>query len=182
MIFLKKVILLSGVFLGSISLLDAKLFGLDFIGRKADRVEEKRVEKKLWKRPEGSSLMDKSFPIKEWGKHFSSLGSKRAPITMSEKGKKERYKVEVLDRKTVDFDMSRWNNRMADLHERAAIQMDDKAQLSADHQLYDRMLKDARQYRDLREKLSIQDLNRYQFRRNRSSDEVPVQRAGSSDE
>jgi hypothetical protein len=177
----KKFYLILGASLFCVSLLDAGLFGLDFVGRKADRVQDKRVEKKIWSRPEGSTLTDKSFPIKEWNKHFSGLGSKRAPITMSEKGKKERFKVEMLDRKTVDFDMSRWNERMADLHKRAGIQMDDKAQIAADHKLYGMMMQDARQYRELGDKLSLRDINRYQFRRNRSSDEVPMQKAGSDE-
>lgn len=159
----------------------AKIFGLDFVGRKADGVEDRRVEKKLWTRPEGSSLMQKSFPIKEWNKHFSGLGSKRAPIAMSEKGKKDRYKVDVLDRKTTKFEMSRWNERMADLHKRAKVQMDERAQIAADHELYSRMMQDAREYRDLADKLTLRDINRYQFRRNHASDEVPTQKAGDGE-
>lgn len=178
----RKIVLLFVLFQLGSSMAQAKLFGLDFVGRKADRVEEKRVEKKLWTRPEGSSLMDKTFPIKEWNKHFSGLGSKRAPIAMSEKGKKERFEVEVLDRKTTKFEMSRWNERMADLHKRAGIQMDDKARLASDHELYQRMMQDAHEYKELGDTLSLRDINRYQFRRNRSSDEVPRQKAGSSDE
>ncbi|MFO8027933.1 MAG: hypothetical protein R6U56_09740 [Opitutales bacterium] len=179
---LKKLSFVLGACLYCFSPLDANLFDLGFVGRKADRVGEKKVEKKQWERPEDSSLMDKSFPIKEWNKHFSALGSKRAPIAMSEKGEKERYKVEVLDRKTVDFEMSRWNEKMADLHKRADIQMDDEARIASDHKLYSMMLQDARQYRDLADKLSLRDINRYQFRRNRSSDEIPVKQAGSGEQ
>ena len=61
-------------------MLDARNRVLEFFGQKAERVEEKKVEKKLWARPENSPLRNKTFPIKEWNKHFSSLGSKRAPI------------------------------------------------------------------------------------------------------
>lgn len=181
MIFFQRVALTFLAFLCGVSLLEADIFGLDFTGRKADRVEEKRVEKKMWSRPESSSFMDKSFPIKEWNKHFSGLGSKRAPITLSEKEKKKRFEVEMLDRKTIDFEMSRWNERMADLHQRAGIQMDDKAQIASDHRLYSMMMQDARQYQDLADKLSLRDINRYQFRRNRLSDEIPTQKAGSGE-
>jgi hypothetical protein len=59
--------------------------------------------------------------------------------------------------------------------------MDDKAQIAADHKLYGMMMQDARQYRELGDKLSLRDINRYQFRRNRSSDEVPMQKAGSDE-
>lgn len=181
MLLIKKVYLIFGAFLWCVSLLNAGIFGLDFVGRKADRVEDKRVEKKLWSKPESSTLTDKSFPIKEWDKHFSGLGSKRAPITMSEKGEKERFKVKMLDRKTVDFEMSRWNERMADLHKRAEIQMDDKARIASDHQLYRAMMQDAKEFRDMGETLSLRDINRYQFRRNRSSDEVSTQKAGAGE-
>lgn len=167
--------------MASVAFLDANPSLTGLVGRKADRVEEKRVEKKLWTRPEGSRFQDKTFPIKEWNKHFSSLGSKRAPITLSEKDAKKRFEVEILDRKTVDFEMSRWNERMADLHKRAGIQMDKKAQLTADRQLYNMVLQDAPHYQELAEELSLRDLNRFQFRRNRSSGSVPVQKAGSGD-
>ena len=78
----------------------------------------------------------------------------------------------------VNFDMSIWNNRMADLHKRAGVDMDKRAQLVADRQLYDMMLQDAENYREMAEKLSLRDLNRFQFRRNRSKDGIPVQKAG----
>ncbi|PXA04750.1 hypothetical protein DDZ13_06160 [Coraliomargarita sinensis] len=154
----------------------------DLVGRKAERVEEKRVEKKFWSGKEQSRLQDKTFPIKEWNKHFSSLGSKRAPITLDEKKKKERFEVEVLDRKTMDLEMSRWNERMADLHKRADIKMDKEAELVADRKLYNMMLQDSPHYMELAEELSMRDLNRFQFRRNRSDDGVSVKKAGSGDE
>ena len=159
-------------------LLEADLLG-GLFGRKAERVQEKRVEKKIWTGPKASRLQEKKFPIKEWNKHFSPLGSKRAPITLGEAKEKKRFEVEVLDRKTVDFEMSKWNERMADLHKRAGIQLDDKAQLTADRKLYNMMLQDAPQYRELAQELSLRDLNRFQFRRNRSGEGVPVQKVGS---
>jgi len=179
-LFFKKYILILGALLFCISLLEANpLSGL--VGRKAERVEKKRVEKKLWSKPGKSRLQDKTFPIKEWNKHFSSLGSKRAPMEVSEKKDKKRFEIEVLDRKTVDFEMSRWNERMADLHKRAGIQMDKEAQLTADRQLYNMMLQDAPHYQELAEELSLRDLNRFQFRRNHSGESVPVQKAGSGE-
>lgn len=173
----RTVYLLLFLILGATSL-DAQNRVLEFFGRKAERVEEKKVEKKLWDKPKASRLQNKTFPIKEWNKHFSSLGSKRAPIALNEKKEKERFEVKTLERKTFDIEMSRWNERMADLHKRAAIQLDDKAQIAADRQLYDMMLQDTQSYREMAEELSLRDLNRFQFRRNRSDDGVPVQRAG----
>lgn len=163
------------------SSLDARNRVLEFFSRKADRVEDQKVERQVWTSPVNSSLRDKTFPIKEWNKHFSSLGSKRAPIALDEKQKKERFEVKVLDRQTVDFDMSEWNERMANLHKRAAIQLDEKAQIAADRQIYNMMLQDRQSYREMAAELSLRDLNRFQFRRNRSPDTPLVQKAGGGE-
>ena len=74
--------------------------------------------------------------------------------------------------------MSRWDDRMADLHKQASIQLDDKARIASDHQFYDMMLQDTRHYKELAEKLSLRDINRYQFRRNRTQGEAPTAKAG----
>jgi len=164
----------------SVSWLSAGIFGLDFLGRKAERVEQQRVEKKLWSKPEGASFTDKSFPIKEWSKHYSGLGVKRAPITMSEKDSKKRYEVSVLDQKKVEFELSRWNDKLSDLHKRAGIQMDDRAGIAADHRLYNAMMGEARQYRELGEKLAYRISNAISSgatahqRRSRPSRPAPV--------
>jgi hypothetical protein len=60
--------------------------------------------------------------------------------------------------------------------------MDDKAQLVADRQLYSMMLQDTRRFRDMADELSLQDINRYQFRRNHPGDRIPVEQAGSGEE
>ena len=167
------------LFLLALPVLSANQRTLDFAGGRAERLENKRFEKKLWNRPDRSPLGNKTFPIKEWDKHFSPLGSKRAPIEAKGSWKRERFEAEVIERETVDFDMSRWNEKMADLHERAGIATSEEARLASDHQLYNQMLGEARQYRNLRDTLSLQDINRYQFRRNRSDGEIPTKRAGS---
>lgn len=163
----------------AVSFLHADSQALGLASRRADVVEDKRVEKRMWTQPQSNSIMNKRFPIEEWDKHFSSVGSKRAPISLQEGKEKAIFKTETLDRKEIDFDMSRWNDRMADLHKKAGIDTDDQAQLVADRQLYNMMLQDTRQYKDMGTELSLRDLNRYQFRRNRSDGEVPVEQAGS---
>ncbi len=125
-------------------------------------------------------MMNKRFPLEQWDKHFSSVGSKRAPIGMQENKEKQMFKTNTLERKEVNFEMSRWNDRLADLHKKAGIEMDDRARLVADKQLYYMMLQDSESYRDLGAEVSLRDLNRYQFRRNRSNDGIPVEQAGSS--
>ncbi|MFP4261436.1 MAG: hypothetical protein ACLFS1_10195 [Opitutales bacterium] len=167
------------LFLFCCSLLSANQGMLDFVGGRADRVENKRFEKKMWNRPEHSPLQKKSFPIEKWDKHFSPLGAKRAPIETKGSFGKERFETKLMERETVDFDMSRWNEKMVDLHERAGIETSEEARLASDHQLYNRMLGEARQYRNLGEKLSLRDINRYQFRNNRPDGDIPSRRAGS---
>jgi hypothetical protein len=58
--------------------------------------------------------------------------------------------------------------------------MDDKARLVVDQKLYYMMLQDSQKYSDMAEDLSLRELNRYQFRRNRSDSDIPVEKAGSS--
>lgn len=168
---------LYALLLSATSLLSAAPFGLDFLDRKAERIETKKVEKKMWTRPGNSSFQTKRFPIKEWNKHFSTLGSKRAAISTSETKEKKIFKTKVLDRKTMEIKMSRWNDRMSELFKKADIQMDDRAKNISQRRMYDKMLQDAQQYRDLGETLSLSEINRYQFRRNRSTDGIPVQKA-----
>jgi hypothetical protein len=76
--------------------------------------------------------------------------------------------------------MSHWNEQLSDLHKKAGIEMDDKARLVVDQKLYYMMLQDSQKYSDMAEDLSLRELNRYQFRRNRSDSDIPVEKAGSS--
>lgn len=152
---------------------------LDSTTGRAERLENKRVEKKIWARPKSSPIQNKTFPIKEWNKHFSGLGSKRAPITVTEKREKERFETKVFERKTKSLNRSNWNEQMADLHERAGIELDDQARIASNHKLYNEMMQDSRQYRELGETLSLREINRYQFRNNRPDGEIPAIEAGA---
>jgi hypothetical protein len=149
------------------------------ITRRANIVEDKRVEKRMWNKTESNSMMDKRFPMEQWDTHFSSVGSKRAPIEMKEGKDKAIFKTNTVERKEFATEMSRWNDRMADLHKDAGIEMDDRAQIVADRQLYAEMMQDAERFSEMRETLSLRDINRYQFRRNRPDGDIPVERAGS---
>jgi hypothetical protein len=147
--------------------------------RRADIVEDKRVEQRMWNQAESNSIMNKRFPMEKWDTHFSSVGSKRAPIAMQEGKDKAIFKTHTIDRKEFATEMSRWNERMADLHKEAGIEMDERAQMVADRQLYSEMMQNAEQFSEMRETLSLREINRYQFRRNRSAGDIPVERAGS---
>lgn len=165
----------------TVAYLEANNRTLDFTNRRAGVVENKRVEKKIWAQPQGNSMANKRFPIEQWDKHFSSVGSKRASIAMQENQEKQMFRTETLDRTEVNFEMSRWNERMADLHKRAGIEMDDRARLVSDQQLYSAMLQDTQQFKEMGDQVSLRDLNRYQFRRNRSDVDIPVNQAGSGE-
>jgi hypothetical protein len=153
-----------------------------FATRKADRIEDQRFEKKMWDKSAPNAFSKKSFEIRQWDKHFTPLGGKKAPIRLTEDKKKAIFETKRLDRDVVVKEMSGWNKQMKQLHERAGIEMDDKAQLVADQQLYSMMLQDTQRFRDMAGELSLQDINRYQFRRNRPGDYIPVQQAGSGEE
>jgi hypothetical protein len=154
---------------------------LGFASRRADNVESQRFDKTMWSTSESNSLMKQSFPIKNWDKHFSSVGGKRAPLSVSENQEKEIFRTNTVERKEFGTEMSRWNEQVADMHKKAGIKMDDRARLVADQQLYYMMLQDAKPYHDMGVELSLRDLNRFQFRRNRTADGVPVERAGSGE-
>jgi hypothetical protein len=154
---------------------------LGIAGRRADRIENQRFDKQLWQQPQSNSLMEKRFPLKEWGKHFSPVGSKRAPIAVKGQGDRAIFETKRIDRKEINFEMARWNERMADLHKKAGIEMSDQAELVANQQMYSSMLGGTQQFSEMGEKLSLRDINRYQFRRNRSDGELPVQRAGAEE-
>jgi hypothetical protein len=150
-----------------------------FASRRAERIESQKFEKQLWSKPQENSMMDQRFEMQHWDKYFSSVGSKRAPIAISDNEEKQMFRTKNLEQKELAFEMSRWNERVKDLHEKAGIQIDDKAQLIADQQLYSAMLQDTQQFKDMADEVSLRDLNRYQFRRNRSDGAIPVEKAGA---
>ena len=162
------------------SLLKANPNTVSFAGKRAISLEGQRVEKKIWFQPQTNNLTNKTFPIEQWDKHFSSLGSKRAPISLTEYKDKQVFSTKMLKQEMVRFEMSQWNEQLSDLHKKAGIEMDDKVRLIADQKLYYAMLQDSKKYSDMVDELSLRELNRYQFRRNRSDGDIPVEKAGSS--
>lgn len=182
MILPTRVFLLNFVLLCAFSVAQGQTPTLNFAasaGRRAESVEKKRVERKQWGGQQTSSFAEKSFPITEWGKHFSSVGSKRAAISVSDGKEKQLYKTTKIENEAVSLEMSQWNARMKDLHKKAGITMDEKARIASDQKLYSAMLQDSKQFKEMAEEVSLRDLNRYQFRRNRPEGAVPVTEAGA---
>jgi hypothetical protein len=152
---------------------------LDTYQKQATDVSGKRVKPRMWSNDRRPNLMQKRFPFKKWDSHFSSLGSKRAPIALTEKREKKRFKTKTIEFPNKAIEMSEWDGRLATLQRQAQISTDDSARKIADKQLYNMALQDIRQYQELGVKLSLRDINRYQFRHNRSNTAVPVRKAGA---
>lgn len=142
-------------------------------------LSNQRITRSMWKSETNSEFTNKSFPMTNWDKHFSSMGSKRAPIDLKDEKDKKIFKTNQKEFPMKEFDLSAWNQKFADLHKDAQISTDDKARKIADRQMYNMMLQDTRQFADMAEELSLRDLNKYQFRRNRSNDAIPTTKVGA---
>jgi hypothetical protein len=160
---------------------NAGIFGSGLFNRQASDISEKRVKLKTWQSEKQSKLLDKKFTMTEWGKHFSSLGSKRSNISLQESKNKKLFKTETKTYATKIYEMSQWNERMAALQKQARISTDDIVKDITEKQLYGMMLQDAEKYADMGEELSLRDLNRFQFRHNRSAGAVPVETVGTEE-
>jgi hypothetical protein len=154
------------------------LSGLDSYTNKASDVSQKRFEQKTWSNNQKSNLMDKAFPFKQWDTHYSSLGSKRSNISTEQSEDKKRFETEMVEFPTKEMDISRWNGRMADLERQALISTDTTVKRIEDKRIYDMMMEKSKNYADTAETLSLRDINRFQFRQNRSDGAVPVRAAG----
>lgn len=161
--------------------LNGDVLGSGLFGREATGISEKKVERKKWSTKKDPGLMQKTFPITQWDKHYSSLGSKRAPVSLKETEEKKLFKTDTKTYPTKKYEMSKWNERLATLQKQALISTDDSAKKIADKQLYDMMLQDTKKYTDMGPELSLRDLNRYQFRHNRPAGAVPVEKAGGGE-
>lgn len=161
--------------------LEAQNSALGLSTRRADRIADQRYDKKIWGQSESKAFSKKTISLKEWDKNFSSVGSKRSSIALEEGKDKKMFqtKTKTFENEKFKMEMSRWDEKMKDLHKSAGIDMDDKAQLLADQKLYAEMMKDSKSFSDMAEEVSLRDLNRYQFRRNRSDDAIPVEKAAS---
>ena len=92
---------------------------------------------------------------------------------------KKRYKTRMREFPKTELEIAEWDGRVAKLQQKAQISSDDTARVIADKQLYYMALQSTRRYEELGVKLSLRDINRYQFRRNHQSDGVPVRKAGA---
>lgn len=175
-------IILCIALLAATAWLDAQSADLQSLGGQADRITDKRIERKSWGGGSEANLGDKTFRIEEWEKHFSPLGGKRADIEASDSwGRGEIVEKKIKEFPKREFEMSDWNERMADLQKRAGLSTDQTAEMAGQNGRYNRMLRKSQSFPEMAETLSLKDINRYQFRRNRPDGEVPVERAGRAE-
>ncbi|MEM7791219.1 MAG: hypothetical protein AAF546_07450 [Verrucomicrobiota bacterium] len=150
---------------------------LGSLNERADGIQSKAWSGSQWSGGSSrSGHLKKSFPIQEWGKRYSSLGSQRAGGVYKQRYDKKIYQKQIKSYDTWQFDMAQWNDYVSSIHERSAIQTDQRSKKISDRALYHMILQDTRSYRDLGERVSLRDINRFQFRRNRSDGDIPVER------
>ena len=101
---------------------------------------------------------------------------------MQKAGKKKRFNSGEVKFPTKDAKIFEWQNYLANLESRAQISTDSTALLIQDKRVYEMMLQRAENYKDTGEVLSLRDINRFQFRKNRPAGSVPNTQAGTEDD
>ena len=145
---------------------------------------DKRYKRSVWSGGHVRRCSRRALRCK-YDKHFSSLGRKRAPVELSEKREKERFRtpeVKSFEQRPMEF--SRWSGQLAELQREARIRTDSEVQGQLARKQYQMLLQDTPQaYTDLAEELSMREINRFAFRRNRSQAEPGsvAARAGSGE-
>jgi hypothetical protein len=155
---------------------------VDTYEKQEKNLSQKRFEQKFWSGNQKSDLMQKSFPFKQWDSHYSSLGSKKSNISLTESKDKKRFKSEIVEFDTKTMDISKWDGRMAELERQAQISTNSTLKEIENKRMYTRMLQESKSFAETGETLSLRDINRFQFRKNRSDTAVPVRAAGGGDD
>lgn len=157
---------------------------VDSYKKQEQTLSKKRFEQKKWSGGSKSELTQKTFAFEHWNKNYSSLGSKKWDFTSDKVSDRKRFKSKMFNysKKNKDIELSEWQDYLADLEDRAQISTDTTAQIFQDKRMYEMMLQQAENYKDTGETLSLRDINRFQFRNNRSKDEVPTTQAGAGED
>lgn len=143
----------------------------------ATSISKKRLSLQLWG-GQHTTFKRKTFPITEWSQHYSSFGRPKSLISTKQTLKKKSYESNKLSFAINEKKLAQLSGRLALLKTQARMSTDDRYDAIEDHRVYAMMLQGAQQYGEMREQLSLRELNRFQFRRNRQADGVPVEKAG----
>ena len=143
-------------------------------------LSQKRFNQKKWSGKQ-SDLTQKTISFEHWNKNYSSLGSKKWDYSSENVSDRKRFKTGIskLFKKNKDIELSEWQGYLANLEDRARISTDTTARIIQDKRMYKKMLQQADNFKDTGETLSLRDINRFQFRKNRPKGDVPVTQAGA---
>jgi hypothetical protein len=178
------ILIIAALVLLGVGGLSAKLpRGIEDLGQRSPAGEQ-RISKQQWQGGSRISPQEKSFELKSWEKHFSPWGGKRSEIGKQKNSfaeKKFPKRSFTSGQKKFQKPMASINENLEDLYRKAGIEISDRALLVENRKLYNMALQDTQQkFEELKEELSLRDINRFQFRRNRTPDGVPVQAAGDN--
>jgi hypothetical protein len=151
------------------------------LGEQVSSVSEKRFKRDTWRSGKQlSPLGKKSFHMKEYDKHFSSLGSQKASSAFDKKLDRKEYTTpEVVTYDRVPRKVSGLSGRQAKLKKQSRLETSQKAPEIGDRKLYQAILQDTPQaYADMADKLSMKEINRFAFRRNHSKETPKAIAAG----
>ena len=156
---------------------------VDSYKKQEEGLSQKRFNQKEWSSGQQSDLTQKTFAFEHWNKNYTSLGSKKWDYSSDKASDRKRFKSDKANffQKNKDIDFSEWQGYLASLESRAQVSTDTTARIIQDKRTYERMLQQAENFKDTGETLSLRDINRFQFRSNRSDDDVPVTQAGSEE-
>lgn len=113
------------------------------------------------------ALKRKTFPMRHWAKHYSSLGRQKSAVSTQQTVARELYATQTLTFPVQQKALADMNGRLAALQQRAQMSIDDRLTAIEEQRVYAMMLQGTQQYGAMREKISLRELNRIQFRRNR---------------
>ena len=122
----------------------------------------------------------KTFPITKWSQHYSRFGRPKSSISTKQTLKKKSYESNKLSFSINEKKLAQLSGRLALLKTQARMSTDDRYDAIEDRRMYAMMLQSAQQYSEMRKQLSLRELNRFQFRRNRQADGVPIEKAGDA--
>ena len=144
-------------------------------------LSQKRFKQEKWSGGQQSDLTGKTIQFKHWNKNYSSLGSKKWDYPIEKARNKKRFEAGTVDffKKNKEIKLSDWQGYLANLETKAQISTDTTARIIQDKRMYEMMLQQAENYKDTGETLSLREINRFQFRKNRSDSDVPVTKVGS---
>ena len=176
-----RMLLILAVFGGPLSVSAKMPDAKSKLGKQVTSVSEKKFKREAWQGGKQlSPLGKKSFHMKEYDKHYSSLGSRKASSDFDKRFKRKEYdSPEVVSYERVPRKMSRWSGRQAKLKKESLIKTSQRDTVTRERQLYQAILQDTPQaYADMADKLSMKDINRFAFRRNHSKETPKATVAG----